>query len=168
MHKHLKNIKYLALLLPVVAVLTFSCSYSKQQLTPDQISSVQLGVTQFAANMARDLSEKGPIAWNDYMDDSPNFFMADVGQIVFKDGPKAKAFITDTLSKSIKKINLTWSNMRIDPLTPNIAAVGSDYHEDITNSSGATSSFDGYFTATVVLENDQWKLRDAQWSEKGK
>jgi hypothetical protein len=58
--------------------------------------------------------------------------------------------------------------MRIDPLTKNIAIIGSDYHEDITNSSDVSASYDGYFTGTALKENDQWKLRDAHWSEKAK
>ena len=168
MLKDLKKTSYLLLLIPVISVGMFSCSYSKQQLTPGEIGYVQTAVTQFTSNMVRDLSAKGPIAWNDYIDDSPNFFMADVGQLVFKDGTKAKGFIRDTLSKSISKINLSFSNMRIDPLTNNVAIIGSDYHEDITNSSGVSASYDGYFTGTALLVDDHWKLRDAHWSEKAK
>jgi hypothetical protein len=168
MYKNLRNISCLLLLIPIISIGSLSCSYSKQQLTPEEIQQVRVSVTQFTSNMARDLSAKGPITWNDYIDDSPNFFMADVGQIVFKDGSKAKVFIQDTLSKSITKIDLTFSNMRIDPLTKNIAIIGSDYHEDITNSSDVSASYDGYFTGTALKENDQWKLRDAHWSEKAK
>jgi len=168
MYKHLKTINYWLLALPVITLATFSCNYSKPQLTPDQVATVQKGVTDFTTNLAGDLTARGPIAWEDYIDTSANFFMADVGQLVFKSGPSAKQFIQDTLSKSISKINLKWSNMRIDPLTPTIAAVGSDYHEDITNSSGASASYDGYFSATVLLTDGKWKIRDAHWSEKGK
>ena len=93
MFKNLKNSSYLLLVDTIYrSVGMFSCSYSKQQLTPGEIGYVQTAVTQFTSNDgAQDLSAKGPIAWNDYIDDSPNFFMADVGQLVFKDGTKAKS-----------------------------------------------------------------------------
>lgn len=165
MHKSLNNLKYWLLLLPFITVLSFSCNYSKPQLTPSQIADVKKGVSQFSSNLAGDLSARGPIAWEDYIDTSANFFMADVGQLIFKSGPTAKVFIRDTLSKSISKIDLKWSNMRIDPLSEKIATIGSDYHEDITNSSGVSAAYDGYFSATVVLEDNKWKIRQAQWSE---
>jgi len=165
MYKNLKNIKNWLLILPAIAIVAFSCSYSKPQLTPDEISHVKEGVTQFTNNLAGDLTARGPIAWEDYIDTSANFFMADVGQLVLRSGPSAKIFIQDTLSKSITKINLKWSNMRIDPLSNTISAVGSDYHEDITNSSGITASYDGYFSGVVLFADGKWKLRDAHWSE---
>jgi len=168
MYTQLKNIKIGLLFLSITSLLSFSCNYSKQQLTPGEIEYVQQNVTKFTANLAGDLSARGPIAWEDYIDTSKNFFMADVGQLVFKSGPTAKVFIQDTLSKSIRKINLQWTNMRIDPLTDNIATIGSDYHEDITNSSGASASYDGYFTATVTLKDGRWKIREAHWSEMAK
>jgi hypothetical protein len=73
MYKNLRNISCLLLLIPIISIGSLSCSYSKQQLTPEEIQQVRVSVTQFTSNMARDLSAKGPITWNDYIDDSPNF-----------------------------------------------------------------------------------------------
>lgn len=157
--------KYWLLALPVIAFM-LSCNYSKPQLTPDEIWHVQGKASKLMKNISIDVSVKGPIAWLDYIQDTSNFFMANDGVLALKDHKSAVAFVQDTLVKNVSKINLQWSNTRIDPLTNSIASIGSNYHEDITDKSGKTTAYDGYFTATTVLINDDWKLRNIHWSSK--
>jgi hypothetical protein len=159
------NLKYWLLVLPAIAFM-LSCGYSKQQLTPDEIGHVQRKVTDLTKNIAADVSTKGPGVWVNYLQDTSCFFMADNGQLAFKDYKSATKFVRDTLSKSMPKVNLKWSNIRVDPLTNQIACIGSDYHEDVTDSTGKVTPYDGYFTATAVLVNDEWKLRNMHWSDK--
>jgi len=119
-----------------------------------------------ASNIARDVSAKGPSAWLNYFQDSPDFFMANDGRLTFHNYQSAKAFIQDTLVKSISKITLNWSHMRIDPLTSRLAAIGSDFHEDITFANGKPLPLDGYFSGIAIQTKTGWKLRNAHWSIK--
>jgi hypothetical protein len=156
------NIKYWLLLAAIA--LSFSCNYAKPQLTPDEIWHVQRKVTRLTKNIEKDLSAKGPSAWINYVQDTANFFMANDGKLAFKDSKSAIAFIRDTLVKNTSKINLQWNNMRVDPLSNSIASIGSDYHEEATDKNGKTITWNGYFTATAVLIDDNWKLRNMHWS----
>ena len=153
------------LLLPAIAFM-LSCNYSRPQLTPDEIWHVQRKVTKLTKNITKDLAAEGPKAWLNYIQDTSYFFMANNGQLNLKDYKSATSFIQDTLAKNVSKINLQWSNIRIDPLSDYVACIGSNYHEDITGTDGKITPYDGYFTATAVLVNDEWKLRNMHWSAK--
>jgi ketosteroid isomerase-like protein len=127
-------------------------------------TAIRDSVSQMTANIARDISAKGPAAWLDYFDDTPDFFMASNGQLVFKDYTAARAFIQNSLVRVISKINLRWHQVRIDAFSPDVAAVGADFHEDLTDIKGQTTAVDGYFTATAHHTANGWKLRNAHWS----
>jgi len=152
----------------LAAVLFTSCQSKQQDLNDTNIDSavVKDSVTALTVNIAHDLAAKGPVAWLNYFQDSPDFFMANEGQLALHNYQSAKAFIQDTLVKSISKINLRWSHTHIDPLAQNIAAIGSDFHEDITFAWGETTPFDGYFTGVAIKTPKGWKLRNAHWSIK--
>ena len=148
-------------------MLVFSCNYSQQQLTPEQISGLQKDVFKLTSNISADISTKGPVAWLNYFENSPDFFMASEGQIVFHNYASAQSFIKDTLLKSISKIKLQWGKIRINVLNTQLASIGSDFHEDITSlTTNQTVPVDGYFTSTAVLTASGWKLRNLHWSVK--
>ena len=166
MKNYASVLKNLVFWLPLVT-LVFSCNHQQQQLTSEQISNVKTSVTNLTANIAADISSKGPVAWLNYFENSPDFFMASEGQIVFHNYASAQSFIKDTLVKSISKINLQWGKMRINVLNTQLASIGSDFHEDITSlNANQTVPVDGYFTSTAVLTNAGWKLRNLHWSVK--
>lgn len=153
--------------LPVLAfisVLLFSCQGSKTSLSEDQSRAVKDSVLKLANMTAKGISTKGPIAWLDYFEDSAGFFMANDGSIQLPDYKTANSFIKTTLVKAISKITLKWSAIRVDPLTPEIAVMAAGYHEDITDASGKTTPYDGYFTAVVHKTAAGWKFRDEHWS----
>jgi hypothetical protein len=157
----------LSLVLLVFALwLTTSCKCHKHSLSPADSIAVIDSVKQLTSNISRDLATKGPASWLNYFQNSPQFFMAADGQLSFHDYNSAKAFIHDTLIKNMHKIVLKWSNMRVDVLTRSIAAIGGDFHEDITLANGQTLPFDGYFSGTAVATSGGWKLRNAHWSMK--
>jgi len=128
--------------------------------------SVKDSVGQLAAAIARDISKDGPSAWLRYFDDAPPFFMASDGQLVFPDHQAAGKFISGVLVRQIRHIDLKWNNLRIDSLTPGMALMASDFHEDITDSTGKTIASDGYFTGIAQQTPGAWKLRNAHWSIK--
>jgi hypothetical protein len=153
---------YVLLLFTIVTALT-ACSQSgkTQQRSTDANADT---VKQMTANISRDLAAKGPIAWLDYFDNSPQFFMINDGQLAFHDYASAKSFIQDTLIKNMHRIALKWKDMRIDPLDDNVVAIGSSFHEDITMVNGQTLPFDGYFSGTAINTPNGWKLINLHWS----
>jgi hypothetical protein len=143
-----------------------SCKHADEKLTTQDSLTVTQNVQQLTTSISHDLEVKGPASWLEYFDNSPQFFMAADGQLSFTDYHSAKTFIQDTLIRNMHKILLKWSDMRIDPLTPTSATIGSIFHEDITLATGQTLPFDGYFTGTAILTSKGWKLRNAHWSMK--
>jgi len=114
--------------------------------------------------IARDVSAQGASAWIKYFDDSTDFFMASDGALAFSDYPTASQFIRDTLINSIPSIQLVWKNIRINPLSPQLAAIGAGFGEDLQNPRGETTHMDGYFTAVARWRAGKWKLQHAHWS----
>jgi len=123
-------------------------------------------VTTMLTRIEADISNKGPVAWLNYFENATDFFMASDGQLLFKDYPTAKGFILNTLVKRIAKVKLGWDHIRVDPLTPEFASVGADFHEDLTAPNGSVLSVNGYFTGTARHSVGGWKLRNANWSIK--
>ena len=144
--------------------LLYSCSPGSNTLTDAQSLEVRDSVLKLADMTAKGISTKGPVAWLDYFEDSPGFFMANDGSVQLPDYKTADSFIKTTLVKVISKITLKWSAIRIDPLTPEVAIMAAGYHEDITDPSGKVTPYDGYFTALVHKTAKGWKFRDEHWS----
>jgi len=146
-----------------------SCSnHTTASLTTDQAATVKQGAQEMMDSISHDITTKGPMAWLQYFANSPDFSMASDGRLEFQNYDSAQYFISHVLVK-MKKINLHWSNIRIDPLTNTLASVGSDFHEDITTSDQKTTPYDGYFTGIAECSPKGWQLRNAHWSvKKGK
>lgn len=157
--------KYCVLLLFAIS-LVVSCKRNHAKLNAADRALVKDSVTNMAANIAADISKNGPRAWLNYFEDTPDFFMANEGQLVFQDHQSAKTFILNTVVKNILQIKLRWEHIRIDPLTSRLASIGADFHEDQTIASGKNLSIDGYFTGIAHYDGHRWKLRNAHWSIK--
>jgi hypothetical protein len=153
-------------LLLLVVCLNVSCKNTGAVFSADESKLVKDSVTTMTANIASDVSKKGPIAWLDYFEDLPGFFMASDGQMAFKDYASAKTVILNTLVKGISKITLNWQNVRVDPLTPAFANFGADFHEDLVLSHIVHVTIDGYVTATAHFDGNKWKLRNMNWAIK--
>ena len=152
-------------LIPVIC-LAISCGQANQTLVAEQQIKVKTTVQHFADSIAADVTKDGPIAWLKYFNDSPDFFMISDGQMVFKDYAAADRFIKTTLMRTVAKIALKWNDTRIDPLAPDMAAIATGFHEDITDNRGKIISYDGYFTAIAQKNVNGWQLRNAHWSIK--
>jgi hypothetical protein len=127
-------------------------------------SSGQQSVNRMMQDIARDITAKGPSAWLIYFENSPDFFMVSDGKLAFRDHESARLFIENTLVKNISHIVLSWSNIRIDSLTPALASAGAEFHEEMSDSSGKTTPYDGYFTAIAERTDRGWQLRNVHWS----
>jgi hypothetical protein len=153
------------ILLTLIA-LTVSCSSNLETFSPQKKKAVEDSVLIMAEKIAKDVSKEGPVAWLRYFENSSDFFMASNGQLVFANYDSAKNIVNNTLVKSIAKIELRWSNIRIDPLTSGLAGMAANFHEDITDANGSKVPADGYFTAIAEQTSRGWKLRNAHWSIK--
>jgi hypothetical protein len=152
-------------LLPALAgLLLVSCHGDPSTLSATEGNRVKDSVSRMTANIASDISAKGPVAWLNYFEEEPGFFMASDGQLAFPDHPTAKSFIENTLVKTIRQIKLRWTDLRVDPLTSRLASIGAGFHEDVTDSAGRTLAFDGYFTGIAEERGNGWQLRNAHWS----
>ncbi|MBS1600756.1 MAG: hypothetical protein JST75_21230 [Bacteroidetes bacterium] len=160
MKRVLKNLT----LIFCIYLILLSCNTNTGTLTATQFTNIRDSVQQMMNSIAKDISGNGPIAWLQYFETTPNFFMASDGLLAFPNGDSATSFITKILVKKITKIDLQWSNIRIDALTPVFANVAANWHEKITDANGSTISESGYFTGVAEKSLQGWKLRNAHWS----
>jgi hypothetical protein len=154
---------YLCICFCLIFIFT-SCNNTTKSLTQKQYAGVKDSVQQMVELIARDVSQDGPIAWLRYFENTPGFFMANNGLLVFPNNDSATVFIKNIVVKQIRKIELQWSNTRIDPLTPRFASFAANWHENITDFSGNATSYSGYFTGIAEKTSSGWQLRNAHWS----
>jgi|SRR6185312_12393197 len=158
------KMKYLALLL-VISIFS-SCESDRARSAVTESTVVKDSVLRMTANIAADVSNNGPQAWLRYFENTPGFFMANEGELPFCDYPSAKTVILTVVAKKISQVKLKWSNLRVDPLTDSLAAVGADFHEDQILANKQRLYIDGYFTGLAHFDGHSWKLRDLHWSVK--
>jgi hypothetical protein len=133
-------------------------------LTIDQSVATTNSVRAFAANVADDVSRRGPLAWRDHFADTPNFFMAAMGELVFANSDAATRGIEE-LPRSIAHIELRWGDpLLVDPLTSSLAMLAAPYHEVLVDNAGHRMESSGYFTGLAELGSAGWKFRNAHWS----
>jgi hypothetical protein len=148
----------------LASVLCSGCSSSPRDLTSTRAAEIDKEVRAFAKDVASGVTREGPTAWRRYFSEGSEFFMASEGKLVFANGASAAATIPD-LARSIRQIELVWGEeLRVDPLTPELAVMASPYHEVRTGPSGDHVSEGGYFTGTTEFKEGHWRFRNAHWS----
>jgi hypothetical protein len=140
------------------------CGNNAASLTPAESAVVKDSVLQMTQSIAKAVSEQGPLAWSRYFENSADFYMAADGQLAFSNTDSMTDFLKNIFTKSVKKITLSYSQVRIDPYSSKIAGVAATYHEDITDTAGKISPSEGYFTAIAEQTTNGWQLRNAHWS----
>jgi hypothetical protein len=137
---------------------------SQQALTPPRRAAVEEGVRRFAATVAQDVTQEGPIAWKKHFEEGPEFFMAVNGKLAFPSGQAAAQALPE-IARVYKRIELRWGDdLRVDALTPELAVMAASYNEVVDYADGHREAASGYFTGVTELRNGQWQFRDAHWS----
>jgi hypothetical protein len=148
----------------LATILSAGCSGDSRHLTSTRMAEIDKEVRAFAQDVARGVTKEGPTAWRRYFSESPEFFMAAEGRLAFPNGASAIAAIPD-LARNIRQIELQWgAEMRVDPLTPDLAVMAAPYHEIRTGPAGDRVSEAGYFTGTTEYKGGRWQFRNAHWS----
>ena len=163
------HLRYWILLIPMIAVIGCRSgvvsSAHLEGLTPADRSAVEQGVRGFMASVAQAVTREGPIAWSKEFAGGANFFMAANGKLVFPTG-EAAAQALPAVAGAIPHIDLKWGDdLRVDPLTADLAVVATSYQEVQVNPQGHTVREKGYFTGVLERRNGQWQFRDAHWSQ---
>jgi hypothetical protein len=155
----------------VIAALAFagcrrhhSFSGEPEALPLERAAAVTAEVREFMNSVAQDVAREGPAAWRREFADTPAFFMAVEGRVAFADSAAVTAGLPG-IAAAIKQIELKWGDdLRVDPLTRNLAVVGSSWHEVQVDAAGKRVEESGYFTAVTEYRGGRWQFRDAHWS----
>ena len=155
----------------VLTLLIFAGCHSRNSvpsespsLAPADATAVVQELTAFMTNVARDVSQQGPLAWNSYFEESPSFFMAVNGQMAFANGAAAKDGIQH-VALALKHIDLKWGDdLRVDPLSRTLGVVAASWRETQVDAAGHSVDESGYFTGLVEYRDGRWQFRDAHWS----
>jgi hypothetical protein len=160
-----KSITLLAVLALSGSSIHARTSGDPQPPTSSRAAAVRASVRTFMQTVAREVSQEGPTAWCRYFDPSPAFFMAVNGQLAFANGAAAQVG-TKNFARTISHIELNWGDdLRVDPLTPQLAVVAASWHEVQIDHAGHEVNESGYFTGVAQYQNGRWFFRDAHWSE---
>jgi len=143
---------------------TISCNNKTSSFAAKEQAIVKDSVQQLVNSIEKNISQRGPVAWLNYFEDSPDFFMASDGLLVFPNIDTARNFINNVLVKNMISIKLKWDHVRIDPLTVSLSGVSANFHEDAFDSTGKKSAYDGYFSGIAIQTSNGWKLHNAHWS----
>ena len=137
---------------------------ASRQPAASRLAEVKSNVQSLARSVADEVTRQGPAAWRDFFEDSPSFFMASDGRLQFPNGAAAQAALPE-LNRAIKKIQLEWGkDIRVDPLTENLAAMGASWHEILTFADGNRLDASGYFTSVAENRDGHWRFRNVHWS----
>jgi hypothetical protein len=154
----------LATLIFAVCATSQTTSPQSGSLTPERAATIESGVRAFISTVARDITLNGPAAWRKHFADTPSFFMAVNGNLAFANSAAVTAAIPE-LVRTIKHIELRWGDdLRVDPLTVDLAVMGTSWHEVIVDAAGKSAESSGYFTGTVEYREGRWQFRNAHWS----
>jgi len=135
-----------------------------QQLTQRRAAEVNHAVRAMMKTVAHDVTQDGPLAWLKYFDMGPTFFMAVNGQMAFTNAAAAQDG-TRKFAQTTRHIELAWGDdLRVDPLTADLAMVASSWHETIIDNAGHKTDGAGYFSGLVENRDGHWQFRDAHWS----
>ena len=135
-----------------------------QSQTAASAAQVEDSVRAFMQTVAHDVTEGGPIAWREHFSDGPAFFMAVDGHMVFPSGEAAAAGIQG-VALQIKHIELVWNgDVRVDPLTPELAVIATPWHEVQVNAAGTRIEESGFLTGIAEYRKGHWQFRDVHWS----
>jgi len=141
---------------------------SARVLKPASRAVVEANVRLFMTAVAHDVTSEGPMAWQRYFADGPEFFMAVNGQLAFPNGQAAAQAIPQ-IAQNFQHIELRWGgDLRLDVLTEDLCVVGVSYTEVIELRPGVKGmpqgTENGYFTGLAERQNGKWRFRDAHWS----
>jgi len=69
------------------------------------------------------------------------------------------------VARTIKHIELRWGDdLRVDPLTPELAVVATSWHEVLVDAAGNSVKQTGFFSGTAEYRDGRWQFRNAHWS----
>jgi len=150
------------------ALLSSGChrpaSSAAPAVTPARAAAIHRGVRAFASAVAEDVTKEGPAAWGRHFADSPAFYMAADGHLVFPDRAAATAGLQQ-LVQTLPHIELRWGeDLRVDVLATDLAGLAASYHEVQVDAAGRRAEDNGYFTAVVEEHGGRWQFRNAHWS----
>ena len=146
-----------------IAVFTGCNARQSQAVTPAHAVVVEQDVRQLMQSVARDVTEQGPLAWLKYFESGPSFFMGVNGQMAFPNGAAATDG-TQSFARNIQHIELQWGDLRVDPLTSELAIVAAPWRETQVDLAGHRLEDAGFFTALAEFRDGRWQFRDAHWS----
>lgn len=135
-----------------------------QRLTPERATAVDRAVHEFMRTVAQSVTQDGPTAWLKYFDSGPAFFMAVNGQMAFPNAAAAQEG-TRKFAQTVPHIELKWGDdLRIDPLTAELAIVAASWHETMVDVGGHRIDQSGYLTGLAEYREGRWQFRDLHWS----
>jgi hypothetical protein len=146
------------------ALVVLSACQNGHTMTATQRTAEKDSVTAMMTLISRDITNGGPTQWLEWYEDDPGFYMSSDGEVKFSDYPSAVAYTRDSLPRMMSHITLAWSHLHIDPLTPEFAAIGADFKEDVTLTGGQAITFSGFFNALAHFNGATWRIRNMNWA----
>ncbi|AUP80448.1 hypothetical protein [Flavivirga eckloniae] len=136
-------------------------TYGQKALSHDGKEAIKLEIKQMFENFHNDIKKNGLTSEFKYLDDSSDFFWVPPGYKETLDYDTVKKILIDN-SKKVNFIEFSWENIKIYPLTKNIANYSGVVKcvQTVTNHDPLT--FKLIESGTLIKREDGWKFLNGQ------
>lgn len=147
----------------LLALLAACAPAGARRLTDAQRAAIADSVRELAAGMAAQVSAHGYRGFAPAMDSVPGYVWAYNGSIPFTAFDSMRVWTRTDPEPRVPEI-FAWDTLRIQVLAPGVAGFAANYTETHTDSTGATKTEKGVFTAVAVHRPGGWKFTTAHTS----
>ena len=141
-------------------IITFH-SYGQKTLNSEDKKSITLEIQQMFENYHNDIIKNGLASEFKYLDTSSDFFWVPPGYEKVLDYDTVKSILI-TNSKGINFIEFSWENIKIVPLTNNIANYSGIVKCVQVDTNNNSATFKIIESGTLIKRKDGWKFLNGQ------
>ncbi|NMH87870.1 hypothetical protein [Flavivirga algicola] len=136
-------------------------SYGQKALNSERKEAISLEIKQMFDNFHKDITKNGLISEFKYLDDSSDFFWVPPGYKKTLDYSTIKDILTKN-SKTVNFIEFSWENIKIVPLTNEIATYSGVVKCVQVDTAHNPITFKIIESGTLIKREDGWKFLNGQ------
>lgn len=155
---------FISLFLMCFLCTAFTCGEKPLKMNEEEKSEIVKAVKDMTANYFRDFYTRSIDTVLSHYDTSSSFFWAITPDTI---ALKRSAMVTmhRHALKDYTKFDGYWSNIKVEPLTNELAMYHGTYHVNTEDKSGKKGTITGVETGVMVKREDGWKYLAGQTCE---
>ncbi|WP_350292422.1 nuclear transport factor 2 family protein [uncultured Croceitalea sp.] len=144
-------------LLAFSSFLMISCNYRENNLTRDEIETIEKEVLAEFAKFESSLSNGDLETISKYYSEDPRFFWVENGSIAYPSGEAARSSIK-SFYPSLKSMEFNSLDKKVTPINDSNVMFYVEYEQVLVFSSDQKIDINGAMTILMKKENEEWKF----------